>query len=143
VPMEYPLQTATRAVVTFHEKVRYLLQLAKGLGPHGPNGPDDVFREVPDAKLHVPLSQVVYVGDGKSDMPAFALMQEHGGIALGVVDADRVHDWDGYSSERGERRVQNLAPADYSEGSELLRSLELAVESMAKLAALRKLGAGE
>lgn len=44
---------------------------------------------------------------------------------------------------REERRVQNLAPADYREGSELSRSIQLAVESVCKLIALRRLGRGE
>jgi hypothetical protein len=36
-----------------------------------------------------------------------------------------------------QRRVQNLAPTDYREGSELMRSLTLAVESTARKIALR------
>jgi hypothetical protein len=42
-----------------------------------------------------------------------------------------------------DRQVQNLAEADYSDGAELLQSLCLSVESIAKLIALRKLGKGE
>ena len=41
------------------------------------------------------------------------------------------------------QRVVNLAEADYSEDSELMRSLTLAVESMCKQIALSQLGVGE
>ena len=44
---------------------------------------------------------------------------------------------------RPERRVENLAPADFRDGSELLTSLTLAIESIAKKVALRRLGQGE
>ena len=102
-----------------------------------------MYREVPPEEIHIPLSQILYIGDGASDMPAFQLMNENGGIALGVVSANQITDWGGYKAMRRERRVQNLAPADYSEGSELLRSIQFGVESICKLIALRSLGKGE
>ena len=39
---------------------------------------------------------------------------------------------------RPERRVENLAPADFQEGAELMESLTLALESLAK-----RIGRGE
>jgi hypothetical protein len=39
--------------------------------------------------------------------------------------------------------VTNLAPADFAQDAELTRSLVLAIESIAKLIALRKLAEGE
>jgi phosphoglycolate phosphatase-like HAD superfamily hydrolase len=134
---------AARQIVTHPDKQRYLLQMAKGLSSDGPNAPADVYRDVPDDEWFAPLDQVVYVGDGVSDMPAFALMHDHGGLALGVVDAERIDDWEGYDKTHALRRVENLAPADYSEGSELMKSLRLAVTSAANLIALRRLGRGE
>ena len=47
----------------------------------------EVYREVPAEAWHVPFSQVIYVGDGSSDMPAFSLMREHHGTALGVFSS--------------------------------------------------------
>ena len=132
-----------KRLVSHPEKVRYLLALSKGLDMTGPNGPADVHREVDPQDLHVPMSQVVFVGDGSSDMDAFGLMHRTGGIALGVVDGDEAADWEGYADIHDRRRVDNLAPNDYSDGSELLRSLHLAVASIAHRVELRKLGRGE
>jgi hypothetical protein len=42
-----------------------------------------------------------------------------------------------------DRRVENLAPADFSEGSELLESIIDGAESMSTLIRLRKRGQGE
>lgn len=132
-----------KQIITYPEKVRYVLQMSKGLGTEGPNAPQDVYRDVPDDDLHVPLSQVIYVGDGGSDMPTFALLNEHDGKAIGLFKADSPEKWSGHSDMHEGRRVQNLAPADYSEDSELMRSLMLSVESICKDIQLRKLGAGE
>lgn len=41
------------------------------------------------------------------------------------------------------QRIANLAPAEYSEDSELMQSLTLAVESMCKQIALHQLSVGE
>jgi hypothetical protein len=60
-----------------------------------------------------------------------------------VVDRDRVDEWEGYDKAHAGRRVQNLAKADYTEGSELMQSLENAVKSIAHLVTIRKMSRGE
>jgi phosphoglycolate phosphatase-like HAD superfamily hydrolase len=133
-----------KRVVTFPEKVRYLLALSKGMDEQDPDGrPSDVYRPLPESELYVPLDQVVYVGDGASDMPAFELMNEQHGIAIGVYKQKLRSDWPGYKEVRDGTRVQNLARVDFREGSELMQSLTLAVEQICKRIALRKLARGE
>lgn len=133
-----------KKIVTFQEKEQYLLALSKGLDTDGANSPDEVYRTVSEENLYVPLDQVIYVGDGGSDMPVFSLLHKHGGIAIGVFQqGERAEDWSAQKEVRPERRVHNLAPADFRENSELLRSLRLAVESICKRIALLQLGVGE
>ena len=133
-----------KRVVTYPEKMRYLLALAKGIGIDGDDAPSDVYHDVPEADWHVPFDQMVYVGDGSSDLPAFDLMSNRGGAAIGVVPPGTdVAEWASDMTVHADRRVQNLAPADYSAGSELLRTLTLATEHAAKLVALRRLGEGQ
>jgi phosphoserine phosphatase len=132
-----------KRIVTYPEKVRYLMALSKSISVEGHDAPADVWRKVPDEEQHVPIDQMVYVGDGSSDLPAFNLMEDHGGLAIGVTKDGRTAQWAREHEVHEDRRVQNLAEADFSEDSELLRSLCHAVESIAKLVALRKLGKGE
>lgn len=133
-----------KQVITFQEKTLYLMAMAKGLPAAGPNEPEDVYRHVSGEEMHVPFDQIVYIGDGASDMPTFALMHQHGGLAVGVTKRDgRRGDWAGYAHVWEERQVQNLAPADFRQGSELMRSILLCVESIAKKVELRRLGQGE
>jgi hypothetical protein len=133
-----------KRVVTYPEKVRYLLQLAKGLPIEGPDAPPDVYRDIAEEEWHVPFDQMIYVGDGASDLPAFGLVEDRGGIAIGVFGPGQsASGWSTHTNVHAGRRVQNLAEANYTEGAELLRSLCLAVESIAKLIALRKPAQGE
>lgn len=133
-----------RQIVTQPEKVRYLRALSLGNDVTNPDtSPSRVHQSVPDADLHIPLDQVIYVGDGASDIPAFRLMNEAHGIALGVVKQDAIEDWPALRDIHKEMRLQNLAPADFSEGSELMRSLTLAVEQICKRIQLRQLSVEE
>lgn len=132
-----------KRVLNHPEKVRYLLHLSKDGSAEPDLEPAGVYGPVEHGKRHVPLDQVIFLGDGASDMPAFRLMNEEGGTGIGIFLSDDEGDWRGYADTQPGRRVQNLAPADYSEGSELMRSLLLAVDSVGKRIALRKLGRGE
>lgn len=133
-----------KRVVTYPEKVRYLIQLAKGLSVDGSDSPADVYRDIPEQEWHVPFDQMIYIGDGASDLPAFDLIGSRGGIAIGVFGADgSASGWSKDKNVHAGRRVQNLAEADYDDDAELLRSLCLAVEAIAKLIALRRLGRDE
>ncbi|MDY7023095.1 MAG: haloacid dehalogenase-like hydrolase, partial [Cyanobacteriota bacterium] len=125
------------------EKTRYLLFLSRGIEQHSEDELEFVYEDVPPEQLSIPLSQVIYVGDGTSDLPCFALLNQTGGTAIAVYKEGTAQDWtQQYNISKGQR-VANLAPADYSEDSELMRSLILAVESICKQIVLRQMGSNE
>ncbi len=90
-----------------------------------------VYRDVQAEELHIPLTQVIYVGDGASDIPCFSLLNEQQGITIGVYKDSTPQDWKEIEISQSQRLI-NLASAEYSEDSELMRSLTLAVESLAQ-----------
>lgn len=127
---------APRKIVTHAEKANYLLQIARGESEvHG--NPPDPYEDPDPEELHVPIDHMVYVGDGLSDLPAFALMAEHGGVALALNKGGG--DWKMDADAEGLYRVDNVLTPDYSEGSDLRRALELAVDSIASRIAIRRL----
>ena len=129
--------------VTHSEKTRYLNYLSKGIENHSQDDLLFVYQDISEEQLHVPFSQMIYVGDGTSDLPCFKLMKQKGGIAIGVYEKGTAADWSQEYQVSQSQRVTNLAPADYSKGSELMQSLILAVESISKKVALLQLGQGE
>lgn len=134
--------TFIKRMISHPEKTRYLLQLAKGLGAES-GQPTDVYRDLPDDQRHLPLDQMIYVGDGSSDMPVFGFLNERQGIAIGVYKSQTAAAWSGHARMNAQRRVENLAPVDYGAAGEMMQPLTLAVESICKRIALRQISRGE
>ena len=126
--------TFPRKMISFTDKTRYVFHIQKGFfGPQYVGKPFEVNRKVDSDRLRVPMKQMIFVGDGFTDVPCFSLIQQGGGIAFGVygdleTPEQRSRAW-GFA-EQG--RVLNLVPADYAENSALTNSLTMAVEQLAK-----------
>lgn len=129
--------------LTHAEKPRYLYYISRGINQHSDQDLLFVYDDVPQNELAIPLSQIIYVGDGTSDIPCFAMLNREGGIPIAVYKQGTPDDWtQSYQPSQGER-VINLARADYSRDSELMRSLTLAVESICKKIQLQQLSQNE
>jgi phosphoglycolate phosphatase-like HAD superfamily hydrolase len=129
--------------ISHTEKTRYLMHIASGVDQVDGDGRSFAYRDASEDQLHVPLSQMIYVGDGASDVPCFSVLNDEGGIALGVYKGDTAKEWNQQIEVSESQRVTNLAPANYQEDSELMRSLTLAVEGLCKQISLRQLSSGE
>ncbi|MBW4511517.1 MAG: HAD hydrolase-like protein [Scytonematopsis contorta HA4267-MV1] len=132
-----------KKIVTHTEKTRHLYELAKGLDNSNQDGKAFAYRDYPKEKLHVPLTQVIYVGDGESDIPCFSLMNQEQGTAIALYKDITPEEWGRDLSITQSQRVANLAPVDYNKDSELMQSLTLVVESLCKQISLQQLSAGE
>lgn len=130
--------------VSHTEKTRYLYAIAVGTErAQEDEGSLAAYAGFDVSKLRVPLTQMVYVGDGASDIPCFAVMNAHGGIALGVAKGDEARHWAIGGQVGAGERVANLAPPDFRDEGELMRSLLLAVDQIVSRIALLALSAGE
>ncbi|MGH2414516.1 MAG: HAD family hydrolase, partial [Microcystaceae cyanobacterium] len=132
-----------KKIVTHTEKTRYLFQIAKGFDDYKDDGKTFVYRDLPPEKLYIPLTQVIYVGDGESDIPCFSLMNQEQGTAIALYKDSTPEEWGRELTITQSQRVANLAPVDYSENSELMQSLTLAVEGLCKQISLQQLSVGE
>lgn len=125
--------------VTHSEKTLYLHYISKGLENTHNEDLAFLYEPVPPDELYLPLNQIIYVGDGTSDLPCFALLNRAGGTSIGVNKYGSTRDWARKYQVSETQRVQNLAPADYGESSEMMQTLILAVESLCKQIQLRQL----
>jgi phosphoserine phosphatase len=75
-------------VVSFTEKTRFIFEINKGLRKSR-NQPYDVNKDVPEPDRRILLRNMIYVGDGLTDVPCFSLIQKNGGKAFGVFDPRR------------------------------------------------------
>jgi phosphoserine phosphatase len=80
-----------RRCVTFTEKTRYLFEINKGIeAAASDENPGLVNKDVPPSDRRVPFENMVYVGDGLTDIPCFSLVKRNGGMTFGVFDPTKV-----------------------------------------------------
>ena len=121
--------------VTFTEKTRYLFEINKGVRPQDSRSrPHSVNNKVQDRR--VPFSNMIYVGDGLTDIPCFSLVREGGGWTFGVRAKNKTAK-QAFQELLQERRVDSLHSPDYREDSDLGALIRAVVSN---LAAARDLG---
>ncbi|MBE9059430.1 haloacid dehalogenase-like hydrolase [cf. Phormidesmis sp. LEGE 11477] len=127
--------------MTHTEKTRYLYYLSKGIKESN-NEKDLIYNysSLPPSDLHVPLNQVVYVGDGASDVPCFDVIRKYGGMSIGIYpESSNAEGWEYMESISKTQRLSNLVSAGFEDDSELMQSLYLCVECIAKQIQLQQL----
>jgi hypothetical protein len=81
-----PLRYIKRCI-TFTEKTRYLFEINKGIDPaESKSNPYLVNKFFTDTERRIPFSNMIYVGDGITDIPCFSMVQKFKGLAFGVFD---------------------------------------------------------
>lgn len=121
-------------IVSFTEKTRFLFQISKGLvGPAARMTPGAVNRKVRDGQFYIPMEHMIFVGDGHTDIPCFALLKQYGGVPIGVYDPDHPSRWDAAWSFIEDGRVANLLSAKFGPGDDLHNTLVMAVRNRARL----------
>ncbi len=122
-----------RKIISFTDKTRYIFQIQKGIiGKEARGKPFLVNKKVPPELIRVPLDQMIFVGDGYTDIPCFSLIKQHGGIPVAVYDLRHTEKWGSAFSFVTDGRVSNLHSANYQPGSDLVNFLTMAVRSLAE-----------
>jgi hypothetical protein len=78
-----------RNAISFTEKTKYLYAINKGIENDVRRDQYAVNRAVPNEHRRVPFQNMIYVGDGLTDVPCFSLIQHFGGKAFGVFDPQK------------------------------------------------------
>ncbi len=112
--------------VNYTTKTQFLFRINKGVL----DGTDDVAlnRYVPEEERPVPFRNMVYIGDGLTDVPCMKLVKANGGHSVAVYGKGLKHKVEELLLNK---RVDFVAPADYSEGHELDRLVKRIVDRMA------------
>lgn len=122
-----------RKIISFTDKTRYIFQVQKGVvGKESRGEPFAVNKRVPADQVRIPLNQMVFVGDGYTDIPCFSLIKQNGGIPIAVYDQRHTEKWGNAFQFVADGRVSNLHSANYQQGSDLTNFLSMAVRSLAE-----------
>lgn len=104
--------------VNYTGKTQFLFRINKGVE----NVWDDesVNAYTPDEARPYPFSRMVFLGDGDTDVPTMKMMTQKGGTSVAVYDPERDRrTLDKIDRLIAEGRVDFVAPADYTENSQL------------------------
>ena len=83
---------------------------------------------MPDDSKRVPFLNMIYIGDGLSDVPCMKMMRAYGGQAIAVYQPENRA---GVEELLAKRRVDFIFPADYREDSALDRTAKNIIRKMA------------
>ena len=118
--------------VNFTAKTQFVYRINKGVLDVS----DDktLNDSMPDDSKRVPFHNMVYVGDGLSDVPCMKMMRAYGGQAIAVYqESNRL----GVEDLLAKGRVDFIFRADYSEGTALDATVK---DIIRKIAILDRLG---
>lgn len=132
--------TRLKRVVTFTEKTRYLFEINKGIEPaESLANPYLVNQEVRREDRRVPFENIVYVGDGLTDIPCFSLLKASGGTPFGVFDPGREESAkQAFLQFLMPDRVIGMHAAKYGPTDELGALIRTAVQAKISDSAVRK-----
>jgi hypothetical protein len=118
--------TFPKLLVTDTAKTQFLFRINKGKEAVT----ESINEHMPEAERPIPFQNMIYVGDGMTDVPSMALTKKNGGHSLAVYDPGQ---------EKGKAtcvklleagRVDFVAEADYRRGSKLARRMELLLDAV-------------
>jgi len=105
--------------VNYTTKTQFLFRINKGV--HDVTDEESVNAFVRHDERRVPFSNIVFIGDGDTDIPCFRLVKEQGGHSIAVLDPARDDKVKPAQQLLDNGRVHCVVPADYSAGMDLER----------------------
>lgn len=110
--------------VNYTTKTQFIFRISKGaLDLYDDSA---VNSYMPTTKRSVPYSNMIYIGDGLTDIPCMTMLKKQGGKSIGVYVAkhkERVQQF------LVDDRVNYVCPANYKENSYLDKTVKLIIKS--------------
>ena len=121
-----------KLAVNFTAKTQFVYRINKGVLDVS----DDktLNDSMPDDSKRVLFTNMIYVGDGLSDVPCMKMMRSYGGEAIAVYQESNRQ---GVEDLMAKGRVDFIFPADYSEGTALESTVK---DIICKMAIVDRLG---
>ena len=112
--------------IDFTSKTQFLFKITKGIMDIADNR--RVNESVPDADKPVPFSNMIYIGDGSTDIPCMKIVKMFGGNAIAVYNNDAKKA----TAQKllQEDRVNFMAPTDYREGGYMFSLVKAIIDKV-------------
>jgi len=104
-----------KRIISDTGKTQFLFRINKGIEDLG----DNINAHMPEDQRPIPFSNMIYFGDGDTDVPSMALLKKNGGHAIAVHSPSESAGKCVELFKAG--RCDFYAGADYSKGSDLFK----------------------
>ena len=113
-------------LVNYTMKTQYLFRINNGIFKE--TNDEDLNSSTPDTEKYVPMENMVYFGDGSTDVPSMKVVQQNGGITIAVFGDEAKRN----KAEKlyVDKRANFVVKADYSKGSRIEKIVEGIIDSL-------------
>ncbi len=128
-------------VVNYTTKTQFLFKINKGIDSVTDNV--EVNRYIPEHERRIPFSNMIYFGDGTTDIPSMRLVKQMGGHSIAVydpADADNTSKMQRIEQLKEEKRVDFVMPADYRESTVTMELVKRIIDKIDSENRLRNAG---
>lgn len=105
--------------VDFTAKTQYLFKIQKGI--FSSRDAEKVNESLADESKRIPFTNMIYFGDGETDVPSMKLVNMFGGNAIAVFDPSRPKKKEAARKLLKQGRVNFITPASYTKDSRTYR----------------------
>ena len=103
--------------IDFTAKTQFLFKINKGIKEVSDN--KKINQYIPEEERPIPFTQMIYFGDGETDIPCMKMIKEHGGHSIAVYASGNSHKKETALNLIKNDRVNFVCPADYRAGKEM------------------------
>ncbi len=123
---QYGIATFPKVLITDTSKTQFLFRINKGRETMN----ESINDHMPENERPIPFTNIIYIGDGMTDVPSMALTKKSGGHTLAVFNPKTPHGKETCAKLLTANRVDFIAPADYRDGSKLSKRCKLLLDSV-------------
>ena len=120
-----------KLAINFTQKTQYMYRISKGVYDQN----DDVGVNEKRQDRRIPYSNMIYIGDGMTDIPAMIIAKNNGGHSIAVYPRGQEEKVQNLIRDM---RVNSVCPADYRVGKEIDNYIRLIIQNIAIETALGK-----
>lgn len=113
-------------VVNYTMKTQYLFRINKGVLSE--TNDEDLNSSTPDTEKYIPLENMIYFGDGSTDVPSMKVVQQNSGVTIAVFGDENKRS----KAEKlfKDKRATFAVKADYSKNSRIEKIVEGIIDSL-------------
>ena len=128
------IATFPKLLVTDTIKTQFMFRINKGIE----DVTESINEHMPEAERPIPFQNIVYVGDGMTDVPSMALTKKSGGHTVAVYDPRGEKGRATCTKLLDAGRADFIAEADFRAASRLTRRVQLLLDAIVADIAYRR-----